>query len=282
MQLIKPLLWGLCALLCAALLLGGGYGTFFHAISLRDVAETTNKAREISAEANALADSIQKSFNEKQTLERLSDFAGALKAEYAISQHEMELFRLLNHNFCGDGWRSGCAFFRYDRRYEELESIYLKGRQDKNPPMDEQLSAYWWAADVHDFIERQQDSERVTYENSQRIDSLLGALSVLLIATYLSMALIRFKHLSVGDYSAVAGILFLPLSWSIYFATNYMDPTVGLTRNILVADDLGMMLFYGSFAYPFLVAPPIYMYITKTGRSFFSLLRLRSESNAKN
>ena len=274
-QLVKSLSWGISALLCTCLVLGGGYLAFLHSISVRDIAETTRKAREISAEINSLSGSISGSYARMFVVKDIESLQSEfLDLRNQIANDERELFRILNSEFCGDGLRYGCVFTKYDPYYADL-------LHDSESSFRSESTAAWWASDVELYIQRQTEEESVAYQNSERRKATAGSLAVLLIGAYLLVALARFKRLAVSDYFALATIVVLPLIWAAFFATSYVDPRLGYPRNLLGFENLYTTVFFGSFVYPFLAIPPIYVYATRTGRSLFSLVLLRDGSKAK-
>jgi hypothetical protein len=285
-QLAKSVLWGICALISALLIVGGGYGAFLHSLSLRDVSETTAKAREVSAEVAVLDERIRDAFNKSELIEGfpdpdLSTLGDMQELRGSLVNDEMRLFQVLNSEFCGDGWRFGCVFSRFDSRYEKMMTSYREGRKDPVSLTSEaHLATYWWASDVKLYIDRQQDSEQVTYENSVRRESLLGALGAFLIGAYLLVALLRFKVLAPSEYAALGVLGLVPLLWAFLFATNYLDPAIGTVRNIVPIKNFSEIVFFGSFIYPFLVAPPLYVFVKKRGTSFLHLLLLRGKKES--
>lgn len=274
-QLVKSLSWGISALLCTCLVLGGGYLAFLHSISVRDIAETTRKAREISAEINSLSGSISDSYARMFAVKDIE----SLQSEFSdlrnqIANDERELFRILNSEFCGDGLQYGCVFTKYDPYYADL-------LHDSESSVRSESTAAWWASDVKLYIQRQTEEESVAYQNSERRKAIAGSLAVLLICAYSLVALARFSRLAVSDYFALLAIVTLPLIWAAFFATSYVDPRLGYPRNLLGFENLYTAVFFGSFAYPFLAIPPLYVYTSRTGRSIFSLVLLRDGSKAK-
>jgi len=282
-QLAKSVAWGFCALVSVLLIVGGGYGAFLHNLSLRDVAETTTKAREVTAEVAALDERISSAFRKLELIEGFSDpdlsnLGNMQELRGALQNDEMRLFRVLNSEFCGDGWRFGCVFSKFDSRYDKMMASYREGRQDPVSLTSEaHLATYWWASDVKLYIDRQKDSERVKYENSVRRESLIGAVGVFLIGTYFLVALLRFKVLGPSDYAALGVIGLMPLLWAFLLATNYLDPAIGSARSIVPIANFGEIVFFGSFIYPFLVVPPLYVFAKKHGTSFVDLVLLRGK-----
>jgi len=282
-QLAKSVAWGFCALVSVLLIVGGGYGAFLHNLSLRDVAETTTKAREVTAEVAALDERISSAFRKLELIEGFSDpdlsnLGNMQELRGALQNDEMRLFRVFNSEFCGDGWRFGCVFSRFDSRYDKMMASYREGRKDLVSLTSEaHLATYWWASDVKLYIDRQKDSERVKYENSVRRESLIGAVGVFLIGTYFLVALLRFKVLGPSDYAALGVIGLMPLLWAFLLATNYLDPAIGSARSIVPIANFGEIVFFGSFIYPFLVVPPLYVFAKKHGTSFVDLVLLRGK-----
>jgi hypothetical protein len=248
----KAVAWGVCLLLFLSLFSTGVVVSYVHLENVKSPSNTAATASQLLPEARvtlAEIESLTRKMKQLDALDAPSYSSQWIDAWIREKDLQEQMGAILNR-FCGDAVMRGCYL------YSTISGT------------DEEVI---WAKEVVGYLEQQSNPKHVFSNNLLRIPSLLMSILLMAVSGYIIYVLSKSKTLNIRNFVMLL-ILTIPVLMSFLYGSLYVVAPGETSLKNLSSDWYRDIVLGVVLAYPFLVLPPIYVLMKKSGVTLKSLV----------